>query len=506
MLAFILAALMTTSMTTIAFAAQPVENQADTNPYVEDSEPPVVTGVSLDKTTIKAGETVTLTLDAHDNISGVKWFLVDFRNPATDEVLSTSFVYPEHDNNLTVKITTDKNITPGEYHLYYIDITDNADNHTTYLESSLPCSLTLTVENDNPIDKTPPVVNGLTVDKTTYEAGEFLKVTLDAEDPSGIATFSAMFQNKDTLQDIVTDFTMPDDPLHGQAKINEFLVPGEFELVSITVEDSAGNHAWYSSDNNDELPEVKFTVTNSKNGGDVTPPVLYSGSLNKDTVYSGETFEMTIKADDDLSGIAYFVAIFINPENERRISVPYSSVEELTAQAYINAWEPSGTFYLDSIMIQDKAGNTVYYVKNVWDDRDKKLPFDLSITVINDDNKPDLTPSTPDKNSSGNSSIVNYESEKPDPADKEAVEFYNFWQNAKAKVCTTPDGKTMRLFVPKDITYMPASMMETLYRDNITLIITHDGKKITIPAGKAMKKQPLKVYWTFESLEKIYNA
>ena len=44
------------------------------------------------------------------------------------------------------------------------------------------------------------------------------------------------------------------------------------------------------------------------------------------------------------------------------------------------------------------------------------------------------------------------------------------------------------LFNGEDITYMPASMMETLYREKITLIITHNGKKIVIPAGKAMPK------------------
>ena len=201
---------------------------------------------------------------------------------------------------------------------------------------------------------------------------------------------------------------------------------------------------------------------------------------------------------------------------DMQIISDFSSLQDiLTANMIVSKYEPTGVFELERIYIIDNAGNSRVYENKSVEGGNEALPNNLSFTVINDDYvptpTPDPTPSNPDKGTSSNSSsssssAVNYESEKPNPTDKKAVEAYNFWQNAKAKVRTTPDGKTMRLFVPKDITYMPASMMETLYREKITLIITHNGKKIVIPAGKAMPKQKLKVYWTFESLEKLYQA
>ena len=36
--------------------------------------------------------------------------------------------------------------------------------------------------------------------------------------------------------------------------------------------------------------------------------------------------------------------------------------------------------------------------------------------------------------------------------------------------------------------------------------ITVNGKTITIPAGKAQPKQKMRIYWTMQTLEKLYNA
>lgn len=84
------------------------------------------------------------------------------------------------------------------------------------------------------------------------------------------------------------------------------------------------------------------------------------------------------------------------------------------------------------------------------------------------------------------------------------MEAYTFWQNAKVKIHKAKNGKVVKLFVPKDITYMPASVMETLRRENVGMTIKQNGKTITIPAGKAQPKQKLKAYWTFKTLDRLY--
>ena len=367
-----------------------------------------------------------------------------------------------------------------------------------------------------------PVLKGVTISDTEVNAGESLTVTIDAEDKdSGINDFKVIFVNETNGRRIESDFGHADNGLTTQINVSSYETNGKFELKYVYITDKAGNSVYYGEEapGMDVRPfpgEKPFFEVVNGTLGDIEAPVLKGATISDTEVNAGESLTITIDAEDKDSGIKTFQAYFLNKENNRTIISDFSSLQDiLTANMIVSKYEPTGIFELERIYIIDNAGNSRVYENKPVGGGNEALPNNLSFTVINDDYvptpTPDPTPSNPDKGTSSNSSsssssAVNYESEKPNPADKKAVEAYNFWQNAKAKVRTTPDGKTMRLFVPKDITYMPASMMETLYREKITLIITHNGKKIVIPAGKAMPKQKLKVYWTFESLEKLYQA
>lgn len=140
-----------------------------------------------------------------------------------------------------------------------------------------------------------------------------------------------------------------------------------------------------------------------------------------------------------------------------------------------------------------------------------------TVTGIGDDNKGEIievpaggfpsTPTTPNNPSTGGSSTVQQmeEREKPDPADKKAVEAYNFWKEVKAKIRSAKDGKMLKISVVQSAEYMPASVMQTLYeRENVGLTLYWNKDTIVIPAGKAMPKQPMKAYWTVKKLTELY--
>ena len=123
---------------------------------------------------------------------------------------------------------------------------------------------------------------------------------------------------------------------------------------------------------------------------------------------------------------------------------------------------------------------------------------------------PPVIPEKPNSNSgsTGSSSTVQQmeEREKPDPADKKAMEEYNFWMQVKAKIRATEEGKTLRITVKEGIEYMPASVMQTLYECKVGITLYWDGVTIEIPVGKAQPKQALRVYWTKTKLMDLYNA
>ena len=372
------------------------------------------------------------------------------------------------------------------------------------------------------VDTEAPTVSRISIDKTNLKAGETATVTIEAsDDVSQLMTFSASFRREGNEDDyIMTDFSDRDTPSVAELEISPYLPSGTYVLDSIQIIDNAGNHRYYDAEPtegySEKLPNsISITITND-NEVDTEAPTVSRISIDKTNLKAGETATVTIEASDDVSQLMTFSASFRREGNEDDyIMTDFSdrdtpSVAELEISPYL----PSGTYVLDSIQIIDNAGNHRYYDAEPTEGYSEKLPNSLKITVINDDlvtpptqpegNKPSRPGSS--ANSSNGSGVVNYESEKPDPADKQAVKAYNFWQDAKSKIRKTAEGKTLRLNVPKEITNLPASVMETLRKENVSLRLNWNGKTITIPAGKAQPKQKLRIYWTMQTLEKLYNA
>ena len=379
------------------------------------------------------------------------------------------------------------------------------------------------------VDTEAPKVNRISIDKTNLKAGETATVTIEAsDDVSQLETFYAQFKREGSEDDyIITDFSDRDTPSVAELEISPYLPSGTYVLDEIFVSDKAGNDRRYRAEPtegySEKLPNsISITITND-NEVDTEAPKVNRISINKANLKAGETATVTIEASDDVSQLETFYAQFKREGSEDDYIITDFSDRDTpsVAELEISPYLPSGTYVLDEIFVSDKAGNDRRYRAEPIEGYSEKLPNSLKITVINDDpvtppTTPDHKPSRPDgstgssANSSANSSnvsgVVNYESEKPDPADKQAVKAYNFWQDAKSKIRKTAEGKTLRLSVPKEITNMPASVMETLRKENVGLRLNWNGKTITIPAGKAQPKQKMRIYWTMQTLEKLYNA
>ncbi len=376
-------------------------------------------------------------------------------------------------------------------------------------------------------DTQAPTISKISIDKINLKAGETAKVTIEAsDDVSQLETFYAQFKREGSEDDYIdTNFSDRDTPSVAELEISPYLPSGTYVLDSIFVSDNAGNSRRYRAEpiegDSEKLPNSISITINNENQEDTTAPTISKISIDKTNLKAGETAKVTIEASDDVSQLETFYAQFKREGSEDDyIDTNFSdrdtpSVAELEISPYL----PSGTYVLDSIFVSDKAGNRRRYEAEPDEGYTEELPNSLKITVINDDpvtpptqpegNKPSR-PGSSDGNNSANSSngsgVVNYESEKPDPADKQAVKAYNFWQDAKSKIRKTAEGKTLRLNVPKEITNLPASVMETLRKENVSLRLNWNGKTITIPAGKAQPKQKLRIYWTMQTLEKLYNA
>ena len=448
----------------------------------------------------------------------------------------------------------------GYYQAYHSKYHEHAD-------SLLPTELSFTVTNESGEDVTAPVLKGISIDKTEVEAPSEITVTLDVEDDlSGYKSATIEVINRKNGRTIHASKENPDNPKELTISISEWEPSGLFEVEYVGLFDNNDNMAMYYSANVGhedtlKLPnEISFLVKNideNDTSGDIITSTNNSNLVDEiKDMAEGNTAHIY---DENIKDIDLSTSIEAkwNSDSDAAEGIDWEQNALILSFAENGKLPAPATIRIKADWVFKDAVGTenlyVYYYDNTTKEyvqvaadltitKDEYLEFTIdhnSDFVITkgelkekeepsypDPNPdvpqpdPDVPPVTPDHkpsrpgssagnnsaNSSNASGVVNYESEKPDPADKQAVKAYNFWQDAKSKIRKTAEGKTLRLSVPKEITNLPASVMETLRKENVSLRLNWNGKTITIPAGKAQPKQKLRIYWTMQTLEKLYNA
>lgn len=257
-----------------------------------------------------------------------------------------------------------------------------------------------------------------------------------------------------------------------------------------------------SSDSNIAFDVCKF---NDYPSATVTFDESYTGTINGKIVYDApdaNTHKLIIKGNGTLGKIEASTRAETAAKNEG-ITV---SGSRFTAPVNKDYLAPGYNFELKS------NDGTYSYYPTLDAAKEAAKVYGGTITNLNDNTTTVVPPSpnAPEKpnGSTGSSSTVQQmeEREKPDPADKKAMEEYNFWMQVKSKIRATAEGKTLRITVKEGIEYMPASVMQTLYECKVGITLYWDGVTIEIPVGKAQPKQALRVYWTKTKLMDLYNA
>ena len=261
-----------------------------------------------------------------------------------------------------------------------------------------------------------------------------------------------------------------------------------------------------SSDSNIAFDVCKF---NDYPSATVTFDESYTGTINGKIVYDAtdaSTHKLTI------NGNGTFGKIEASSKGEEAAK----DAIEVSGGRFT---APVNKDYLaDGYHYQLYSNDRYYsYHPTLEDAKNAAKPEGGTITDLNNPTqKPVVVPPSPNapekpnsnSGSTGSSSTVQQmeEREKPDPADKKAMEEYNFWMQVKSKIRATAEGKTLRITVKEGIEYMPASVMQTLYECKVGITLYWDGVTIEIPVGKAQPKQALRVYWTKTKLMDLYNA
>jgi len=245
---------------------------------------PVFKSVSVSKTTVNAGETVTVDVYADGGGSALSSGSITWETPSGQWV-GTDLEYDQATGKLTGAFAVNKYAEPGKWTCVMLTIFNEDAEFTDVDEASLS-GASLTVINDNP-DVEAPSVASVLVSPARLTAGDEVKVTVKAtDDLSGVKRGAVTFGNgsKQLLGPSINallEYNSAKGVLEGTAVVPDDAPAGEWVLYTLEISDNAGNIAFLTDadlkDQGVDVSKATFTVSAVKTAvNDIVPPVIMS--------------------------------------------------------------------------------------------------------------------------------------------------------------------------------------------------------------------------------------
>jgi hypothetical protein len=214
-----------------------------------DTTAPAIDSVELNETTVTAGDSILVTVDATDDTGVVS---------VTAEGVALTPLGSNIWEGVVIAVT-------GTDVVVNVCVTDGAGN-TGWNNST---SYTATTA-----DTTDPIVNSVTLNRTVVTVGDPILVTVDATDNFGVTSVTA---------EGVALTLMGDNIWEGII----IAVTGNDVVVNVCARDAAGNTGWNNS--------TSYTTTIA----DTTDPIVNSVTLNRTEVTDGDPILVTVNATDN---------------------------------------------------------------------------------------------------------------------------------------------------------------------------------------------------------------
>ncbi|MFL0247324.1 cell wall-binding repeat-containing protein [Candidatus Clostridium stratigraminis] len=218
-------------------------------------------------------------------------------------------------------------------------------------------------------DITPPVLNSISIDKTTVVSGDTVKITINATDNggSGIKYVSVCYRTPITNKDKYINLKMVQAGVYeGNISLTDLDESGIWKIRYIDLTDNVDNEVLiYNSDissitQNKDLSNCNFELTGTT--ADTTPPILNSIKIDKTSVVTGDTVKITINATDNGgSGIKYVSVCYRTPVTNKDKYINLKMVQTGVYEGNISLTDldESGIWKIRYIDLTDNIDNQV---------------------------------------------------------------------------------------------------------------------------------------------------
>lgn len=197
-------------------------------------------------------------------------------------------------------------------------------------------------------DSTGPVINSITTDAPSYNAGDRITVTVNTNDPeTGLFYVDASISSPTDRSIWLNEESVNGNEYVFTATISRFVESGTY-----TINVDAVNNAFATTTDN-------FTTINVINTGavDTTGPQINSVSLlgNQTSYNAGETITFVVDATDNASGVDYFWFDFAGADLDYELESKNGNIFTYTATT--SSFYPSTDFTINEVNAIDFAGN-----------------------------------------------------------------------------------------------------------------------------------------------------
>ena len=317
-----------------------------------EKDKPVVKSFSLNKSSVSANETVTISYTVSDN-SGLKqvelWRSTNNNNWAE---LSNKRQYLSGKTQAS-GIFTDSPSSAGTYY-YGIHVVDNAGNWDSEGGAKkLTVGGSSTDPGSGSGDTTKPTLISFSVDRSKINEGETVRISYNVKDSGGSGLRQVELwrgKSKDNLGNYKTDRVSGNGPLTGQFKDDPS--PAGTYYYGIHVLDNKDNLAY----DNGALPVI--VIRGSRSYSDKVKPVVNSFSLDKSSisVHDTITISYTVSDNSGLRQVELWRSTNNNDWAELTNKRQYLSGKTQASGYFTCNPSSAGTYYY-GIHVVDTAGN-----------------------------------------------------------------------------------------------------------------------------------------------------
>jgi hypothetical protein len=340
-----------------------------------DHTPPVLQLLQFNPPVVEGGNVTTLTIQASDDLSGVKSFSGEIRSPNGLATLPFWSQVGGGGTTFTFQLSIPKGAESGIWYVSWISITDGADNALLLqapAAARAPAGGTLTVTSKES-DSTAPDVRQVWFDKATVDGGDKNTIRVDVrDDESGVASIMGACQSpsKSALLWFTCTLSADSGSWSGEVAIPKNAECGSWGIQQLAAKDKAGNTALLNADS-PILAHAGFQVS-SRADCDSTPPTLDSFDVSPTVVSSETATEVLVSAAvyDAGSGPAQMTGWFLGPVDgggqPPKISFQCAATANdsrvpWTCRVVVPQRAARGTWKVGVIRLEDKAHNSREY-------------------------------------------------------------------------------------------------------------------------------------------------